>query len=134
MRVISEPIPQAGAIALDAGRICLITSSNGRRWIIPKGHCERGSTAAETALQEAWEEAGLVGTLQQQPVGWYAYNKLENDYRVAVYVMHVTEIAEVWPESRHRRRRWVSMEQALKHLNDPGLCDLVRALPGDLFG
>jgi 8-oxo-dGTP pyrophosphatase MutT (NUDIX family) len=133
MRVISEPIPQAGAVALSAGRICLITSSNGRRWIIPKGHCEPGSTAAETAVQEAWEEAGLVGTLQRPPIGWYAYNKLENEYRVAVYLMQVTEIAEKWPESGLRTRRWVSVEQALECLVDPGLCDLLRALPGELF-
>jgi 8-oxo-dGTP pyrophosphatase MutT (NUDIX family) len=133
MRVISEPIPQAAAIAVRAGRLCLITSSNGRRWIIPKGHCEPGGTAAESALQEAWEEAGLVGTMQSQPVGWYAYRKLENLYRVAVYLMHVTDVAAKWPESGHRRRRWVTVKEALEYLDHPELCKLLRALPGDLF-
>ena len=49
-------IRQSGAIPLRNGRVCLITSSNGKRWVIPKGLIDPGHTAGETALQEAWEE------------------------------------------------------------------------------
>ena len=42
-----------------------ITSRNGKRWVIPKGWIDPGQTAGETALQEAWEEAGLTGALER---------------------------------------------------------------------
>ena len=68
MANVTEFVRQAAALPIKAGKICLITSSNGKRWIIPKGLIEPGQTAAENALQEAWEEAGLVGSLQREPV------------------------------------------------------------------
>ena len=41
----------------------------------PKGNLEPGKTAQEIALQEAWEEAGLAGLIQQEPIGSYFYDK-----------------------------------------------------------
>src|SRR5262249_50600082 len=67
----SNSIRQAAVIAVRAGRVCLVQSSGGKRWVIPKGHIARGHTAAETALCEAWEEAGLLGHLRPEPVGSY---------------------------------------------------------------
>ena len=64
-----------------AGQVCLVTSSSGKRWVVPKGCMEPGKTAGELALQEAWEEAGLVGVLQPEPVGSYLYEKFGNSYR-----------------------------------------------------
>src|SRR5262249_19062195 len=75
MASVSDVIRQAAAIPLKAGQICLVTSSSGKRWVIPKGIIDPGKTAGEIALQEAWEEAGLVGVLQPQPVGSYRYEK-----------------------------------------------------------
>jgi len=62
-------IRQAAAIPIRSGQICLVTSSSGKRWVIPKGMIEPGTTAGQIALQEAWEEAGLVGVLRPEPVG-----------------------------------------------------------------
>src|SRR5215470_3644504 len=87
---------QAGALPIKAGKVCLITSSNGKRWLIPKGIIEPGQTAGETALQEAWEEAGLVGVLQPQPVGSYLYEKYGGTCHVTVFVMQVTQVAAEW--------------------------------------
>ena len=70
-----EYVRQAAAIPLRNGRICLVTSSNGKRWVIPKGLIEPNQSAGECALQEAWEEAGLTGVLQQEPIGSYVYEK-----------------------------------------------------------
>ena len=55
---------QAATIPVRDGRVCLVTSSNGRRWVLPKGQIDPGHTPAEAALVEAWEEAGLVGALE----------------------------------------------------------------------
>src|SRR6266446_6909575 len=98
MATIADPIRQAAALALRKGRVCLITSRNGKRSVIPKGWIEPGQTAGETALQEAWEEAGLVGALDREPIGSYLYEKEGRTYHVVVFVMKVTSVAQDWPE------------------------------------
>src|SRR3984957_15454272 len=82
-----EYLRQAAAIPIRGNKICLVTSSNGKRWVVPKGLIDPGHTAAETALNEAWEEAGLVGVLSKDPVGTYLYSKLGGTYHVLVYMM-----------------------------------------------
>lgn len=122
----NEFLRQAGAVPVRGGRICLITSSNGKRWIIPKGVIEVGQTAGETALQEVWEEAGLVGSLSREPVGSYLYEKYGGTCHVTVFLMQVTEVAQEWPERELRERTWVSLAGALDRIEDPALADLVR--------
>jgi hypothetical protein len=51
MATAADYVLQAGVIAVRSGKICLVTSSNGKRWVIPKGVIEPGQTAGETALQ-----------------------------------------------------------------------------------
>ncbi len=114
-------IEQAASIPIHAGRICLVTARSGKRWTIPKGHLEPGKTAAQIALQEAWEEAGLSGILHAGPLGSYCYNKLGNSYHVAVFLMHVTEIAREWPERNERERRWYRPLEAQAQIEYAGL-------------
>jgi 8-oxo-dGTP pyrophosphatase MutT (NUDIX family) len=121
-------IRQAAAIPLHDGRVCLVTSSSGNRWVIPKGHLEPGKTAGEIALQEAWEEAGLVGCLQPEPVGSYLYEKFGQVYHVTVFSMHVTEIANHWPEKQARRRSWMESSTAMARVHAKGLRALIRAV------
>src|SRR3954468_13407728 len=94
----SNWIRQAAAIPVRNGKLCLVTSSNGKRWVIPKGVIDPGQTAGETALQESWEEAGLVGVLEREPVGSYVYEKWERQCHVVVFVLRVTEVVDNWPE------------------------------------
>ncbi len=119
-------IKQAAALPLRRGRVCLITSRNGKRWVIPKGWIDPGQTAGETALQEAWEEAGLVGALQREPIGTYLYEKDGNKYHVTVFVMKVTEVEQDWPERALRERSWVSPTGFFDRIEDIGLADIVR--------
>jgi 8-oxo-dGTP pyrophosphatase MutT (NUDIX family) len=114
-------IYQSAAIPLRAGKVCLVKSSSGRRWIVPKGCLEAGKSLREIALQEAWEEAGLVGVLNPEPVGSYLYEKWGSTCHVTVFLMEVTESAEEYPESLLRERAWVTPSQALEHIKDPGL-------------
>src|SRR5437763_16190837 len=108
MQPLADHIRQAAALPLKGSKACVITSSNGKRWIIPKGLIEPGQAAGEAALQEAWEEAGLVGTLHPEPVGSYLYEKYGSSYHVIVFVMEVTKVAAHWPEQHFRQRVWVS--------------------------
>ncbi|MCC6419208.1 MAG: NUDIX hydrolase [Gemmataceae bacterium] len=123
-------IRQAAAIPVRGGEVCLVTSNNGKRWVIPKGIIDPGHTAGECALVEAWEEAGLVGTLSREPVGSYVYEKWGGTCHVTVFVMDVTEAAEEWPERAARERRWLRAVEVTDWIDDRGLREVVRAAVG----
>jgi 8-oxo-dGTP pyrophosphatase MutT (NUDIX family) len=122
------PIQQAAALPLSAGQICLVTSTGGKRWLIPKGWLGPGKTAGEVALLEAWEEAGLVGALRPGPVGSYRYEKDGRVHHVLVFLLHVTGAADDWPERALRQRCWLTPTQALVRIEEGGLRELVRLL------
>jgi 8-oxo-dGTP pyrophosphatase MutT (NUDIX family) len=118
-------VRQAAALPLRNGRVCLVTSSNSKRWVIPKGLIEAGQTAGETALKEAWEEAGLVGALRPEPIGSFLYEKWRGVCHVTVFAMDVTEMKQNWPECCHRQRIWTTPEEAIARIDDPGLVDIL---------
>jgi 8-oxo-dGTP pyrophosphatase MutT (NUDIX family) len=126
MSAFSGMIYQAAAIPVRNGKVCVVKSSSGKRWVIPKGCLESGKSRGDIALQEAWEEAGLVGILNPEPVGSYLYDKWENTYHVTVYLMEVTEVAEEYPESMLRERLWLEPNRALARINDRGLRAVLR--------
>jgi 8-oxo-dGTP pyrophosphatase MutT (NUDIX family) len=104
----------------------MVTSSSGRRWVLPKGQIDEGFTAGESALLEAWEEAGLLGVLTQEPVGTYHYEKEGKEFLVTVFYLTVTDAKEVWPERFLRRREWVDPDEAIERIEEEGLKTLVR--------
>ncbi len=122
----SDIVPQAAAIPIQSGRICLVTAVSGKGWVIPKGCQEPGQTQQETATQEAWEEAGLCGILSAKPVGSYQYQKWGKTCQVAVFTMHVSEVADDWPERSQRQRRLFTLEEGLPLIVDPRLQQVIR--------
>ena len=73
-------LPQAGVIAYRIRRgvvqVLLMTSRDTGRWIIPKGNIKPGTTPSKAAAQEAFEEAGVKGTIvSSTPLGVYTYAK-----------------------------------------------------------
>ncbi len=116
----------------DRLEILLITSSSGKRWGIPKGIVEQHLTPAESAAQEALEEAGVAGVVGADPVGEYQYDKWGGTCVVAVYLMAVREILETWPEADVRQREWVLLEDAPHRVGHPDLKRLLACLsPSD---
>jgi 8-oxo-dGTP pyrophosphatase MutT (NUDIX family) len=118
-------IRQAAAVPVRDGQICLVTSSSGKRWVIPKGMIDPGKTPAEMALQEAWEEAGVLGTLGAV-LGTYQYEKYGGTCLVTVYAMQVHETREDWPERTMRRRAWLALDEALVLIEEEGLREILR--------
>ena len=96
--------------------VCLIRRQGAGAWGLPKGCIEPGDTSEETALNEAWEEAGINGQLVGQAIGTYEYAKSGTTLTVAVFVMRVVEELTTWPEIRLRDRRWVPMADAASAL------------------
>ncbi|MBY0527987.1 MAG: NUDIX hydrolase [Gemmataceae bacterium] len=128
MAIDPDAVRQAAAVAYHDGRICVVRSSSGKRWVVPKGCMEPGKTSGEIALQEAWEEGGLVGVLQREPVGSYVYEKFGNVHHVIVFLMRVTKIADDYPEMHLRERRWLSPADAIALIDEPGLRDIIRGV------
>ena len=93
---------------------------------------ETNPTEEHFALVEAWEEAGLVGTLSERPVGEYEYRKEGRVHAVAVFTLFVEDERGVWPEQYERRREWVSPETAIDRLEEPELKEIVRMVTDNL--
>ena len=104
--------------------IALVTSRDGKRWVVPKGSLDDGEDAMDAAVRETEEEAGLLGELVEQPIGWYRYTKQNERYHVVVYLMRVTVVLESWMEAESRHRCFMSVEDALMQLH-PGLHEFV---------
>jgi 8-oxo-dGTP pyrophosphatase MutT (NUDIX family) len=93
-------------------QVCLIRRKGSRTWGIPKGMVEAGDTHQETALNEAWEEAGLEGRLVGDSLGTYQYDKWDDVLEVKVFLMEVVEEHDEWQEAHLRERRWTSFGEA----------------------
>lgn len=113
-------------------RILLITSRDSGRWVIPKGWPMRNRTEAGAAAREAYEEAGLRGSISERSIGLYTYVKKLGTGRsmlcaVKVFPMEVREMLTEYPETGQRRARWFSRDKAAKRITEPELKALVRA-------
>jgi phosphohistidine phosphatase len=120
---------QAAAIPIRrVGRdlqICVIRRKDGTRWGIPKGLVDPGATHEETALNEAWEEAGIRGRLLGAAIGSYRYRKWGTRLTVAVFLMELVQQASSWEESTFRERRWVPFAEAGVLLADHPVASLL---------
>ncbi|HXC89018.1 MAG TPA: NUDIX hydrolase [Stellaceae bacterium] len=138
MAATDQVLHQAGVIAyriLDGKvQVLLMTSRDTGRWIIPKGNVGSGSTPAQTAQQEAYEEAGVRGTIAGSiPLGFYTYFKrLESGKTraatVEVYLLRVEQRLKKWPERGERKLAWMSAKKALRLVQEPGVVPLLLRL------
>ncbi|HYI41361.1 MAG TPA: NUDIX hydrolase [Allosphingosinicella sp.] len=111
--------------------VLLITSRDTRRWVVPRGNPIAGKSSVASAAQEAFEEAGISGLTEPEPLGRYRYDKRRRDgtsvkAEVMLFRMGVQKIAKHWPEMRQRERRWFGIEEAAVAVHEPGLADLIR--------
>ena len=111
--------------------VLLITSLNSKRWIIPKGWPEAELSPADNAAREAFEEAGVTGKINAEPVGSYHYLKEKKDgggmpCTVKVFALAVTKQLEDWPEKGARELLWLPPEQAAAKVSEPALRQLLK--------
>lgn len=112
--------------------VLLLTSRDTGRWVIPKGWPMPGKLSHEVAAREAYEEAGVRGAVETEPLGTFGYDKVLKDgiqvpCRVQVYALEASELAKNFKEKGERSMEWVSCEEAAGRVREPELQDLILA-------
>jgi 8-oxo-dGTP pyrophosphatase MutT (NUDIX family) len=115
----------------DAGTlVMLVTSRDSGRWVLPKGWEKKRLSAPDLAALEAFEEAGLLGEIATDPIGFYSYSKGMPDGTavrcdVRVFAMRVAELLDDWPERAERQRRWFTLAEAAQQVEERDLMVLL---------
>jgi 8-oxo-dGTP pyrophosphatase MutT (NUDIX family) len=113
-------VAQAGGIAFrvhgpgrgDISVLLVSSKKEAGHWIFPKGHIERGETAAEAALRETEEEAGVDGELVG-PAGTLEFDWGGRHYLVEYFLIRATSES---PRTDGRTKVWLPFADALARL------------------
>lgn len=103
----------SGVIAVYKGKICIIKAT-GKGWTIPKGGVGK-LTKKDGAVKEAYEEAGLIGTVREK-LGQAVFVKGGEIQQVHIFRMNVSALADNYPEQHRRRRKFVDIGEAREKL------------------
>ncbi len=124
-RKASKVFKQSGVIPYRVrnGKIevLLITSHRRQDWGIPKGGISKAMSPPDSAAKEAWEEAGVVGQVDDNQLGTYTYHKRGKTYQVLVFLLPVETVLSDWPEASQRQRQWLEITKAVKRVKKASL-------------
>jgi 8-oxo-dGTP pyrophosphatase MutT (NUDIX family) len=109
----------------------LVTSRNTARWIVPKGWPMPRKSLAESAEQEAYEEAGVRGRIWKHELGRFGYMKRDGaigslPFTLLLFPLEVEQMLDEWPEQDERLRRWFSGDETREALQSQELANLIR--------
>ncbi|MGZ4788475.1 MAG: NUDIX domain-containing protein [Terriglobales bacterium] len=96
----------------------LLVRTRAGRWTFPKGRVEGDPSRAAAAAREAYEEAGVFGRVESQPIGRYLHSKQDHfhfdEHEVDAHLCEVVRL--VTPEEVHRDPTWFDPEKAKRRL------------------
>jgi 8-oxo-dGTP pyrophosphatase MutT (NUDIX family) len=97
----------------------LVRTRNGH-WTFPKGGVDQDPSAAEAAAREAYEEAGVKGSVEPLPFISYRHCKprrIRSRKHVVTVHAHLCEVKRlVSPLEAYRDPRWFRAEEAKRRL------------------
>jgi 8-oxo-dGTP pyrophosphatase MutT (NUDIX family) len=95
----------------------LLVQTRGGRWTFPKGNVEPGMSCAQVAALEAFEEAGVHGSVELAPFARYQYRKRKRDdaYTIHAHLCHVHRLHS--PQEENRNPQWFSSDKAKVRLH-----------------
>ncbi|WP_245735425.1 NUDIX hydrolase [Roseinatronobacter thiooxidans] len=137
LEFIRPAFVQAAALCLrdgpDGPEVLLVQTLRREHWITPKGWPMRNKALNQTAAIEAWEEAGVRGTISQDPIGAFTYTKIKKSglpvqCRPLIYRLDVSELSDTYPEAKKRTRKWFSLADAANVVTPPELKALLQRL------
>lgn len=92
--------------------VLLVSSSKDpEMFVVPGGGIEPTEDTLVAAEREAFEEAGVKGTIVRS-IG--VFENADRKHRTSVYILHVTEMLDHWEDKKlmGRRREWFTLEEA----------------------
>lgn len=118
------PIEQqhsAGGLVVRPGEILLISTQNGRRWQLPKGHIEPGESPEETAVREVREETGVTGRIVESLPGvdyWFVEGGRRRVHKTVAYFLLTYEGGSTadYDAREVSGAAWFSWEEGLSRL------------------
>lgn len=126
-RLVAGVVP----LSADKTKVLMIQSAGPGGWVLPKGGWELDeSTAQQAACREAWEEAGVVCTVNKdlglipdmRPFALLTAQAPKASYQF--FEVTVDREEDDWPEKHKRKRQWVGYAQAATALaNRPELLE-----------
>lgn len=135
-------VPRLGGKPAQAGALCwrrnegrlevlLVKGRKSGRWMLPAGWALRGRPLAVTAEREAWEEAGVSGTVANTVLTVVPKRKRyrlagEIEWQMAVFPLRVESVADHYPEVGERQRSWFLPEEAAKLVHPSSLGPVLR--------
>ena len=109
--------------------VMLVTGRRSGRWMIPKGWPMSGRSLADAAAREAFEEAGISGTIDPNPLGSFHHEKRSLfgtvDVEILVHLLAVDREFPEWPERGQRERKWFPVEEAATLVHSDELGELI---------
>lgn len=97
-----------------------------------------GKTPAESAVIEAWEEAGVRGTSDGRCIGIFSYSKETDDHGelpclAMIFAVEVDKLEDEYPEVSERERKWVTRKKAASMVEEPELARILRDFDPRIF-
>lgn len=96
--------------------IAMISTHNGKRWGLPKGHIRRGETAEAAAIREIAEETGLHGIVEQHLTTveyWFRVHSLRIHKYVDIFLVRYVHGVLTPQQSEVDDARWVALSEAV---------------------
>jgi 8-oxo-dGTP pyrophosphatase MutT (NUDIX family) len=99
----------------------LVNTNGGNKWTFPKGDPDSSLSESQAAEREAWEEAGVYGSIQPRHFHLYLHSKGVfwkpagvQEFVVKAFLMAVERNGQ--PHESSRNPTWFSPEEAKKAL------------------
>lgn len=100
----------------------LLVRTRSGRWTFPKGGVDDDATHADAAAREAYEEAGVKGSVEHEPFHWYFHSKrarFRSSRSVVAVQAHLCEVDRlVAPKEDYRNPTWFKAEKARRRLRE----------------
>ena len=98
-------------------RLVIVTAKmHPKRWIFPKGQPESDKDDRSVAVNEAFEEAGVIGTIAGKSIK-VSYESGGDTVTCKLYPFKVSRVCGEWPEFGMRKRKIVRPEKASEKLH-----------------
>src|ERR1700730_12715734 len=120
-------------VTRNPARVRFSSSPPGRRsgGSFPKAGPIKGLKPAKSAAREAYEEAGIRGSVKTKAIGIFSYEKRSNEdgitipCDVRVFPLLVKRQSKAWPESEQRIAQWLEPTVALSLVEEESLRSLI---------